>query len=198
MRGKGLSNRPECPISGITPAYAGKRATLASVVGMAMDHPRLCGEKRQWQTASRTEAGSPPPMRGKGYRGYFFSSVFRITPAYAGKSLSLKSPIPEIVDHPRLCGEKRLLTVWTWILRGSPPPMRGKVNRLIQSGGCAEDHPRLCGEKVELPVFVFVLLGSPPPMRGKGSKRSGTTSKHRITPAYAGKRFFVIMPNRGC
>ena len=137
MRGKGLSNRPECPISGITPAYAGKRATLASVVGMAMDHPRLCGEKRQWQTASRTEAGSPPPMRGK-------------------------------------------------------------VNRLIQSGGCAEDHPRLCGEKVELPVFVFVLLGSPPPMRGKGSKRSGTTSKHRITPAYAGKRFFVIMPNRGC
>ena len=65
--------------------------------------------------------------------------------------------------------------------------MRGKVNRLIQSGGCAEDHPRLCGEKVELPVFVFVLLGSPPPMRGKELGGFNMAQDFGITPAYAGK-----------
>ena len=70
-------------------------------------------------------------------------------------------------DHPRLCGEKKFLTIFTTVIAGSPPPMRGKVgmyplqNRWTgitpayagksgnvgESGFYRRDHPRLCGEK---------------------------------------------------
>ena len=50
------------------------------------DHPRLCGEKRNFELTSWSTAGSPPPMRGKGLLNHVRSIDVRITPAYAGKS----------------------------------------------------------------------------------------------------------------
>ena len=50
----------------ITPAYAGKRAIYTKTKEHAMDHPRLCGEKR-------SEGSDEVTLTG-------------ITPAYAGKS----------------------------------------------------------------------------------------------------------------
>ena len=52
---------------------------------------------------------------------------FGITPAYAGKRPT--DPFQDIIakDHPRLCGEKRPRKAGLILLRGSPPPMRGKV-----------------------------------------------------------------------
>ena len=94
------------------------------------------------------------------------------------------SPAP---DHPRVCGEKLHQRFVVRIRVGSPPRMRGKVERLCQSdcrigitpayagkrnaqrlgASGSRDHPRICGEK-----YFFVedcLLAD------------------RITPAYAGK-----------
>ena len=51
--------------------------------------------------------GSPPPMRGKVEQVRLFTFRVRITPAYAGKSVKLLSPLVRVP--------------------GSPPPMRGKV-----------------------------------------------------------------------
>ena len=49
-----------------------------------------------------------------------------ITPAYAGKSCAILWNTHRKKDHPRLCGEKKILAEsWTCVL-GSPPPMRGK------------------------------------------------------------------------
>ena len=70
-------------------------------------------------------------------------------------------------DHPRLCGEKSNAPPQNYTLKGSPPPMRGKVravSKVSDSIGItpayagkscctqavqlsAKDHPRLCGEK---------------------------------------------------
>ena len=70
----------------ITPAYAGKRVALHLHIGFRRDHPRLCGEKPDWDGLDKTAQGSPPPMRGKEFLWIMPTPVFRITPAYAGKS----------------------------------------------------------------------------------------------------------------
>ena len=130
-----------------------------------------------------------------------------ITPAYAGKSFRKTAVRHAIKDHPRLCGEKASEVSSVLFSTGSPPPMRGKVmhrkfqlpadgitpayagkrsgmlRRLIS----CRDHPRLCGEKRQQPRKSPLTLGSPPPMRGKVSVHYLTTSRSRITPAYAGK-----------
>ena len=49
-----------------------------------------------------------------------------ITPAYAGKSLSVSPARTVLRDHPRLCGEKDSLKIKQLSGVGSPPPMRGK------------------------------------------------------------------------
>ena len=109
-------------------------------------------------------------MRGKVVLLSYDFVLPGITPAYAGKR-----KIPQIVaskcrDHPRLCGEKVDSTFSLLIVRGSPPPMRGKVlwyryscpavgitpayagksfQKLLHNP-LQQDHPRLCGEKSEM------------------------------------------------
>ena len=50
----------------------------------------------------------------------------RITPAYAGKSITEIFQKDVNKDHPRLCGEKGKYENLYSQLKGSPPPMRGK------------------------------------------------------------------------
>ena len=65
-------------------------------------------------------------MRGKDSFIKFYRIRIRITPAYAGKRLKTQSQAACMRDHPRLCGEKKVLTEDSVIQEGSPPPMRGK------------------------------------------------------------------------
>ena len=50
---------------GITPAYAGKRGSVAAQLPQARDHPRVCGEKQCLSGCRPSWSGSPPRMRGK-------------------------------------------------------------------------------------------------------------------------------------
>ena len=66
-------------------------------------------------------------MRGKAASKMDMIFFFRITPAYAGKSgLHDVLPVPA-EDHPRLCGEKFVVSAFVRDFGGSPPPMRGKA-----------------------------------------------------------------------
>ena len=109
-------------------------------------------------------------MRGKVPTNLAAQLFDRITPAYAGKRLTVLEQLDETQDHPRLCGEKTMIQRKVKILQGSPPPMRGKERRklafLLLNGITPayagkslavgvlwihdEDHPRLCGEKLEM------------------------------------------------
>ena len=73
-------------ISGITPAYAGKRRKKQKNFLGNWDHPRLCGEKFQKDVNNYVFRGSPPPMRGKVPAIGSAVLAAGITPAYAGKS----------------------------------------------------------------------------------------------------------------
>ena len=86
MRGKADVVQQAVSCIGITPAYAGKSLCFGDIGFQVLDHPRLCGEKPPDTFGQLTQLGSPPPMRGKVPQFYFSQTVYRITPAYAGKS----------------------------------------------------------------------------------------------------------------
>ena len=127
MRGKVVSERRRKVSSGITPAYAGKSYFHGSSQRKNQDHPRLCGEKIRYMLEQAGISGSPPPMRGKDSEESQNSTVFGITPAYAGKSSRTKNQRISQRDHPRLCGEKMQCVSFVCFRAGSPPPMRGKA-----------------------------------------------------------------------
>ena len=66
-------------------------------------------------------------MRGKVFRIKTIPKMFRITPAYAGKSTRAETCFISIKDHPRVCGEKNEADEMLKAGTGSPPRMRGKV-----------------------------------------------------------------------
>ena len=142
----------------------------------------------------------------------------RSNPARAGKSYENTLPLREPRDHPRTCGEKRVVLQNLRQGRGSPPRMRGKgagLSLSVQSLGItpahagksavlriyavwAWDHPRTCGEKGFFVCSLLRLLGSPPRMRGKEVDGKEIPAEDRITPAHAGKRFPKILPMYRC
>ena len=92
MRGKVVFDITVNMIHRITPAYAGKRGLQTTDRNNYQDHPRLCGEKDFAAVQKRVNQGSPPPMRGKAASKIDINFFFRITPAYAGKSVSIRPP----------------------------------------------------------------------------------------------------------
>ena len=146
-------------------------------------------------------------MRGKGFQRFGGFCREGITPACAGKSPGWGSGIYCDRDHPRVCGEKLRPSSALMVRTGSPPRVRGKVNRLalllLCSGitpACAgkrmgkfsrlhqyKDHPRVCGEKHFLYLRRTTTEGSPPRVRGKALWKTAENRAVGITPACAGK-----------
>ena len=91
MRGKAPENLHHGERWRITPAYAGKSVEFADILDYSRDHPRLCGEKKKTPNWKTSGGGSPPPMRGKVGVQEMGISLSRITPAYAGKSHTVRA-----------------------------------------------------------------------------------------------------------
>ena len=177
-----------------------------------MDHPRVCGEKTCFVKRATRTSGSPPRMRGKVARNELRALQYGITPAYAGKRAKPSDYLRPDEDHPRICGEKKPYKRMGRFAVGSPPHMRGKVARKFvppTSPGITpayagksliwlwqwvttQDHPRICGEKKQSSTMTAANSGSPPHMRGKGCFVFFESHCVRITPAYAGKRRFIL------
>ena len=187
MRGKVWLHQKPGRVPGITPAYAGKRASQLCAGLAPRDHPRVCGEKARTLIVQDEPQGSPPRMRGKVH--------------------CPRSRLGRTRDHPRVCGEKMNQSSSHRWVTGSPPRMRGKVSGqklwMVLCGITPayagkrstatkyfqqiRDHPRVCGEKCSSKLFVKELSGSPPRMRGKVNAIFPPPGQPGITPAYAGK-----------
>ena len=150
----------------ITPACAGKTAKGAAGSRFQADHPRVCGENSMASVPPICDAGSPPRVRGKhNCRDLLFLRP-RITPACAGKTLAAHHIDCIHPDHPRVCGENLKSCKVPFVVHGSPPRVRGKLQFLSEchvllriTPACAgktfcraprcfprADHPRVCGE----------------------------------------------------
>ena len=110
-------------------------------------------------------------------------------------------------DHPRTCGENKLIYCFIVQIAGSPPHLRGKPIEALPKHHWSritpapagkttisepsfpkiKDHPRTCGENVYAICVLPQSLGSPPHLRGKLCCQTIRLSRIRITPAPAGK-----------
>ena len=129
MRGKGTAQYADGSKCRITPAHAGKRRCRQTRTAACQDHPRACGEKSAAIAFFARETGSPPRMRGKGRACKRRNGGGRITPAHAGKRKTKVAEGTISWDHPRACGEKTFRPSRSACAVGSPPRMRGKVER---------------------------------------------------------------------
>ena len=89
MRGKVRAAPLGAGDAGITPACAGKRSARSAACLAGKDHPRVCGEKLHSLSPQLCVHGSPPRVRGKGCCGVGIPLDCGITPACAGKSITL-------------------------------------------------------------------------------------------------------------
>ena len=126
MRGKGRKYKNYSWRRRITPAHAGKRSPMRPSASLSRDHPRVCGEKLGFPSATLYALGSPPCMRGKEILPPGQLAGARITPAYAGKSFLERIKASISRDHPRACGEKVTMSDACAKSMGSPPRVRGK------------------------------------------------------------------------
>ena len=146
MRGKGKNSLNKFVREGITPAYAGKSAHRVRRSDSMRDHPRVCGEKHTTFFVRPRKWGSPPRMRGKVTGSARAPLNARITPAYAGKSLTIQKMTTRSRDHPRVCGEKSKVSCLKPLIRGSPPRMRGKAITLVRIFNCYRITPAYAGK----------------------------------------------------
>ena len=171
-RGRGkvlLLNVGDC-VTGITPAWAGKRERESVLFNVYEDHPRVGGEKGQTFDGSQIITGSPPRGRGKdGALGHILLDG-GITPAWAGKSQGAQADVLGIRDHPRVGGEKtRRATISCWA-RGSPPRGRGKGFRIFVPGLISRITPAWAGKRCRV-LFGVQGFGDHPRVGGEKTKK---------------------------
>lgn len=134
-------------------------------------------------------------MRGKAAPSRPVRQSSRITPAYAGKSRLCYVLGCFCKDHPRVCGEKKVMRGAKDKRMGSPPRMRGKACLLatglhdlgitpayagkrqiiLYRQAEIQDHPRVCGEKRDFSRLPPFLQWITPAYAGKRLKRSRST-----------------------
>ena len=106
VRGTESSQETHTEPSRITPACAGNRQVKLSRICEDKDHPRVCGEQKQWHSRHSATWGSPPRVRGTAFDKYVQGGCARITPACAGNRLCPRCMQFHTKDHPRVCGEQ--------------------------------------------------------------------------------------------
>ena len=112
----------------ITPAYAGKTLTALQQSGRTQDHPRIRGKDIERRPVVAAAVGSPPHTRERHPPSILRHLSFRITPAYAGKTIYGYSDIVLPRDHPRIRGKDQCTELTTTSKSGSPPHTRERLN----------------------------------------------------------------------
>ena len=166
MRGKRPSPIGEAPQRRNIPAYAGKTKLRMRFDADEAEHPRVCGENIKNGLQTLGDFGTSPRMRGKLNSAATKAGKKRNIPAYAGKTSGHPRQPPPPAEHPRVCGENRLILWSATATRGTSPRMRGKPpskridgaeirnipayagkTRSHVSDWCfSREHPRVCGE----------------------------------------------------
>ena len=139
MRGTLWISPSSITTNGITPAHAGNTVIGVLILSFRKDHPRTCGEHSVPLDLCNFIRGSPPHMRGTRLGRPYGALPDRITPAHAGNTWEVLITYSHSQDHPRTCGEHHLFPFICHHTLGSPPHMRGTLNRF----GCDPHYDRI-------------------------------------------------------
>ena len=207
MRGRGVTDLDQLITPGITPAHAGKSCLALLSTAKRRNYPRSCGEEPRSRIFRAVCVELPPLMRGRARNARNPLRMGGITPAHAGKSLTLFLCSLTQWNYPRSCGEEArtaLVLFFQWEL---PPLMRGRARppqpKQSNTGitpahagksGCDEElrirhrnYPRSCGEEAMNSRAFWIYQELPPLMRGRDLTLGLIASQMGITPAHAGK-----------
>ena len=188
------------------PACTGNASPTAGTSWTSSVHPRIRGERGYWRISAEKSGGSSPHMRGTPRHAPVHGLHLRFIPACAGDvPHSYPIPAPAAV-HPRMRGERCLLTEQFTQTNGSSPHARGTQRvcrghhvpgRFIPAcaGNASMDrtnwpvspvHPRMCGERTYGVSLMAARNGSSPHVRGTLSRLPEETDEGRFIPACAG------------
>ena len=133
----------------------------------------MCGKNICLIDNHRLLLGSPPHVREKRLQLEEHVHLLGITPACAGKTLSLN-----------------FLVIFS---AGSPPHVREKPLTKRRYWCQFQDHPRMCGKNIFVISQLFAHPGSPPHVREKLAVNCVISYPIRITPACAGKTTMICV-----
>ena len=150
----------------------------------------MCGKNKGQRYFIEKYVGSPPRVREKPRKASRKMPSQGITPACAGKTLCNHRCAIQWRDHPRVCGKNVAIISCLFMLEGSPPRVREKLDYAVRSAFKDWDHPRVCGKNLRCFLHVAAKRGSPPRVREKLSSAYLTLRLAGITPACAGKTAF--------
>ena len=86
----------------------------------------MCGDKYFFRHLKASLSGSPPHVRGQVIGCSWDCLKRRITPACAGTRGVVALLFVCDRDHPRMCGDKRMVKDAEITVKGSPPHVRGQ------------------------------------------------------------------------
>ena len=112
MRGKHVIDVALDAAHGNIPAYAGKTIWLAFSAPSITEHPRVCGENSISDAELLEQLGTSPRMRGKQHFRNLTQVRLGNIPAYAGKTTPKHHSMRSRAEHPRVCGENSLGTLF--------------------------------------------------------------------------------------
>ncbi len=150
------------------------------------DHPRLCGNDGNSDTANADEEGSPPLVRERLASQYFVKLNLGITPACAGTTALDDVDRLYCQDHPRLCGNDATPSTISNLLKGSPPLVRERPCAPLLNACRLRITPACAGTTHSRLLTRLLLLGSPPLVRERPISPVALAPSMRITPACAG------------
>ena len=114
-------------ISRFIPAYAGNAAVSVGLDAARSVHPRIRGERVFIALHRVAHFGSSPHTRGTRANMRPCRSMSRFIPAYAGNARMGGTARPPRTVHPRIRGERRMLSENDSVSSGSSPHTRGTL-----------------------------------------------------------------------
>ena len=164
----------------------GIRSRHAFAFSVSAVHPRVCGEYLATGPLILPKPGSPPRVRGIRVRCAGVIGARRFTPACAGNTAWLSLTPKMTTVHPRVCGEYISTLRRFAISTGSPPRVRGILDRAERKAGRHRFTPACAGNTAPRPSFVCSLTVHPRVCGEYGRTRVHALAGRRFTPACAG------------
>ena len=207
VRGEPRQEAAERAGVGLTPAGAGRTATLFPDLTVREAYPRRCGENYERRRIPGPGFGLPPQVRGEPTFSAYRRRPSGLTPAGAGRTCCPTGRWSASTAYPRRCGENGGDGGVGVVPEGLPPQVRGerparlrrrRVGGLTPAGAGRtrfrgvrasglRAYPRRCGENGEYVVGGGAQSGLPPQVRGELPAPPQACGVGGLTPAGAGR-----------
>ena len=149
-------------------------------------HPRVCGERPEYEVAPERVAGSSPRVRGTLLVARVLARHQRFIPACAGNALAaLPVAVATTGSSPRVRGTQDAQVVRVQLLRFIPA-CAGNAAAPPSCISASPVHPRVCGERGQFMSITAVDVGSSPRVRGTRQPYPPRLLGDRFIPACAG------------